>query len=134
MTDLLGGQVHMYFSPPIVVMAHIQSGRLRPIVTSGDKRLAALPELPTAAESGLKGFVVNIWYGLLAPAATPRPVIDKLNAEVGRVLALPEIRERLTSQGMEPFTSTPDAFATLIRADAAKYASVIRSANIRPEQ
>ena len=131
MTDLLGGQVHMYFSPPIVVMAHIKSERLRPIATTGDKRLAALPELPTAAESGLKEFVVNIWYGLLAPAATPRPVIDKLNAEVGRILALPDIRERLTSQGMEPFASTPDAFSALIRADAVKYTNVIRNANIR---
>jgi tripartite-type tricarboxylate transporter receptor subunit TctC len=134
MTDLLGGQVHMYFSPPIVVMPHIQSGRLRALASTGDKRLEPLPQLPTAAEAGLKDFVVNIWYGLLAPAATPRPIIDKLNAQIGRVLALPEIRERLTSQGMEPFVSTPDAFAALVRADAQKYTDVIRSANIRLEQ
>jgi tripartite-type tricarboxylate transporter receptor subunit TctC len=132
--DVIAGQVHMYFSPPIVVMPHLESGRLRPIATSGDARLAALPELPTATEAGLKGFVVNIWYGLLAPAATPRPVIDKLNAEVARILALPDIRERLTSQGMEPFASTPDAFSALIRADSTKYTNVIRSANIRLEQ
>ncbi len=131
MTDLIGGQVHMYFSPPIVVMPHLKSGRLRAIATSGDKRLEALPDLPTATEAGLKGFVVNIWYGILAPAATPRPIIDKLNAEVGRILALPDIRERLSSQGMEPFVSTPDAFAALIDADAAKYSDIIRSANIK---
>src|SRR5690606_22027461 len=99
--------------------------------TSGNTRLAALPDVPTATEAGLKDFAVNIWYGILAPAGTPRPVIDKLNGEIGRILALPDIRERLSSQGMEPFVSTPDAFAALIREDAAKYEDVIRSANIR---
>jgi tripartite-type tricarboxylate transporter receptor subunit TctC len=134
LVDLVGGQLHMYFSPPIVAMPHLQSGRLRAIVASGDARLPALPELPTAAEAGLKGFVMSIWYGLLAPAATPRAVVDKLNAEVSRILAAPDLREKLAGQGMEAFVSTPDAFAALIRSDAAKYAAVIRNANIRLEQ
>lgn len=134
LTDVVGGQVHMYFSPPLISLGHIRSGRLRPIVLTGDKRLAALPELKTGSESGLKDFVINIWYGFLAPAATPGAIIGKWNAEVGRVLALPEIRDKLSSQGMDPFITTPGQFATLIKADHAKYARVIKSANIKLEQ
>ena len=130
----MGGQVHMYFSPPIVALSHIKSGRLKAITISGDTRLSALPELPTAIESGLKGFVVNIWYGMLAPAATPRAIIDKLGAEIAKVLTMPDIREKLLSQGMEPFISTPDQFAALIKADLAKYTRIIKSANIKLEQ
>ena len=134
LTDVIGGQIHMYFSPPIVAMSHIKSGRLKAIMLSGDTRLAVLPELPTASESGLKGFVVNIWYGLLAPAATPSAIINKLGAEIAKVLAMPDIREKLLSQGMEPFISTPDQFAALIKADLAKFTGIIKSANIKLEQ
>ena len=134
LTDVIGGQIHMYFSPPIVAMSHIRSGRLRAIMLSGDTRLAVLPELPTASESGLKGFVVNIWYGLLAPAATPRAIVGKLGAEIAKVLTMPDIREKLLSQGMEPFISTPDQFAALIKADLAKFTAIIKSANIKLEQ
>ena len=134
LVDVVGGQVHMYFSPPIVAIAHIKGGRLRAIMLSGDTRLSALPELPTAMESGLKGFVVNIWYGLLAPAATPSAIINKLGSEIAKVLAMPDIREKLLSQGMEPFISTPEQFAALIKADLAKYTRIIKSANIKLEQ
>jgi tripartite-type tricarboxylate transporter receptor subunit TctC len=134
LTDVMGGQVHMYFSPPIVAIPHIKSGRLRAIAISGDTRLSTLPELPTAIESGLKGFVLNIWYGFLAPAATPGAVINKWGSEIARILAMPEIREKLLSQGMEPFTSTPDQFAALIKSDLAKFTKIIKTANIRLEQ
>ncbi len=134
LVDVVGGQVHMYFSPPIMSLGHIKSGRLRPIMLTGDKRLAALPELKTGSESGLKDFVVNIWYGFLAPAATPGAVIGKWNGEVGRALTLPDIRDKLSSQGMDPFISTPEQFAALIKADHAKYARVIKNANIKLEQ
>ena len=134
LTDLMGGQVHLYFSPPIVAIPHIKSGRLKAIAMSGDTRLSALPELPTAIESGLKGFVVNIWYGLLAPAATPSAIVNKLGAEIATVLAMPDIREKLLSQGMEPFISTPEQFAALIKADLAKYTAIIKRANIKLEQ
>jgi tripartite-type tricarboxylate transporter receptor subunit TctC len=134
LVDLIGGQVHMYFSPPIVALPHIKSRRLNALALTGDSRLDALPQLPTIMESGLKGYELKIWYGLLAPAATPRPIIDKWNAEVGRILALPDIRDKLLSQGMDPFIATPDKFAALIKADFAKYAQVIKSANIKLEQ
>jgi tripartite-type tricarboxylate transporter receptor subunit TctC len=134
LTDVMGGQIHLYFSPPIVAIPHIKSGRLRAITLSGDTRLAALPELSTATESGLKGFVLNIWYGFLAPAATPSAIISKLGAEIAKILALPDIRERLLSQGMEPYISTPEQFAALIKADFAKYTRIIKTANIKLEQ
>ena len=134
LVDVMGGQVHMYYSPPIVALPHIKSGRLRPIAATGDARISALPQVPTAAEAGLKGFELNIWYGLLAPAATPRPIIDKLGAEIARILATPAIREQLVSQGMVPFVSTPDQFAALIKTDLAKYTKIVRTANIKLEQ
>lgn len=134
LVDVMGGQVHMYYSPPIVALPHIKSGRLRPIAATGDARVSALPNVPTAGEAGLKGFELSIWYGLLAPAATPRAVIDKLAADIARVLAMPAIKEQLVSQGMTPFVSTPEQFAALIKADLAKYTKIIRTANIKLEQ
>jgi tripartite-type tricarboxylate transporter receptor subunit TctC len=134
LTDVVGGQVHMYFSPPIIALGHIRNGRLRPIMLTGDKRLPALPELRTGSESGLKDFVINIWYGFLAPAATPGAIVGKWNSEVARVLAQPDIGDKLSSQGMDPFISTPEQFAALIKTDHAKYARVIKTANIKLEQ
>lgn len=134
LTDLIGGQIHMYFSPPIVAMPHIKSGRLRAIAYTGDARLAALPQLPTAMEAGLKGFELKIWYGMLAPAATSRPILEKLNSEIARVVRLPDIRERLSSQGMDPFVASPEQFAALIKSDLAKFTSLIKTANIKLEQ
>jgi len=134
LTDLIGGQVHMYYSPPIVALPHIKSRRLNAIALTGDTRLGALPQVPTIMESGLKGFELKIWYGVLAPAATPRPIIDKLGSEIAKVLAAPDMRDKLVSQGMDPFTSTPDQFAALIKADFAKYAKIIKTANIKLEQ
>jgi tripartite-type tricarboxylate transporter receptor subunit TctC len=132
--DLVGGQIHMYFSPPIMAIAHIKSGRIKAIALTGDTRLSALPQVPTAIESGLKGFELNIWYGLLAPAATPRAIIDKLGAEIAKVLAMSDIREKLLSQGMTPLVSTPDQFAALIKADLAKFTRIIKTSNIKLEQ
>jgi tripartite-type tricarboxylate transporter receptor subunit TctC len=133
LTDLVGGQIHMYFSPPIVAIAHIKSGRLRALGLTGDKPLAALPEVPLISAAGVKGFELKIWYGLLGPAALPKPVVERLNGEVNRILALPDIRDKLLSQGMDPFPSTADQFAALIRNDFAKYRKIIKSANIKLE-
>lgn len=133
LTDLIGGQIHMYYSPPIVAISHIKSGRLRALGLTGDKTIAALPGVPLIADSGLKGFELKIWYGLLGPAALPKPIVDRLNTEVNRILALPDIRDKLVSQGMDPFPSTPDQFAALIKSDFAKYQKIIKSANIKLE-
>lgn len=134
LTDLMGGQVHMYYSPPIVALPHIKSGRMKAIALTGDSRLGALPGVLTAAESGLKDFVLNIWYGLLAPAATPAAILTRLNQEIGKALALPDLRDKLTSQGMAPYISTPEQFAALIKADHAKFQRIIKTANIKLEQ
>ena len=134
LTDVVGGQIHMYFSPPIVALGHIRSGRLRAIALTGDTRLAAMPDIPTAAEAGLQGFVVTTWYGFLAQAATPGAVISKINAEMSKALNQPDIREKLSSQGMDPFITTPEQFSALIKADHAKYAQIIKNAKIKLEQ
>ena len=134
MVDLLGGQIHMYFGPPIIVLPHTKSGRARPLAVSSASRLASMPDVPTAIEAGVKGFELNTWYGLLAPAATPRAVVDKWGAEMARVLAMPDIREKLSSQGMTPLVSTPDQFAALIKAEHVKFARIIKAGNIKLEQ
>jgi tripartite-type tricarboxylate transporter receptor subunit TctC len=132
--DLVGGQIHMYFGPPLMVLPHLKTGRLRALASTGDVRLPTLPDVPTAMETGVKGFELRTWYGLLAPAATPRPIIDKWGADMAKVLAMPDIREKLLSQGMDPLISTPDQFAALIKADLAKFARIIKTGNIKLEQ
>ena len=134
LTDTIGGQMQAYFSPPIMAIGHIRSGKLIALATTGESRLGALPAIPTAAEAGLKGYAVDVWYGFLAQVATPRPVIEKLSIEITRILALPDIREKLSSQGMEPMVSTPGHFAARMRDDYAKFASIIKTAKIRLEQ
>jgi len=130
---VISNQVQLFFSPPVVAMPHIKSGKLKAIAISGESRLAALPQVPTVSESGIQGFDVKVWYGLLAPAATPKGVIDKLSAEVGRILSMPDIKEKLDSQGLDPLISSPEQFGALLRTDLAKYAKVIKAANIKVE-
>jgi tripartite-type tricarboxylate transporter receptor subunit TctC len=134
LVDLVGGQIHMYFGPPLMVQPHVKSGRVRALASSGDARLATLPDVPTAMQAGVKGFELTTWYGLLAPAATPRAIVDKWGADMAKVLAMPDIREKLLAQCMDPLPSTPDEFAALIKADHAKFARIIKTGNIKLEQ
>ena len=131
LTDVIRGEVQMHFSVVISAIAHIQSGRLKPLAIGGERRFATLPQVPTFAEAGLPGFDLQPWQGMLAPAATPRPIVDRLSAEIGRIVSLPEVREKLLSLGMEPLVSTPERFAALLQADMAKAAKVIEVAKIR---
>ena len=133
LTDLVGGQVQLSFQAPITVIHHLKSGRLRAIGVTSETRSPALPEVPTMAEAGLPGVEVSPWQGILAPAGTPREVVDKLSAEIARHLAMPDIVAKLAGQGVTPFASTPDQFAALLKADMAKYAKVIKVANIKLE-
>lgn len=130
-TDLLGGQVELLFGNPINVAHHINAGRLRGLAVSGERRLPALQQVPTFAESGLANFDVGFWQGILAPAGTPRAIIDRLAAEIARIMALPDIREKMAALGVEPYVATPEAFAERMKADTAKYADVIKKRNIR---
>jgi len=132
-TDLLGGQVELMFGNPINVAAHVNGGRLKALAVSGERRLPGMPGVPTFGEGGVPNFEVGFWQGLLAPAGTPRPIVDKLAAEVARILMLPDIREKMTSMGSDPFIATPDEFAARMRADAIKYADVIKKRNIKVE-
>ena len=125
-TDLLGGQISMTFGTSLAVLPHVMAGKLRALASCGAKRTLASPDLPTVAESGVAGYAASLWYGLLAPARTPREIVMRLNGEVLKVLALNEVRERLAGQGVDAYTSSPEEFAGLIAADLEKWARVVK--------
>ena len=130
-TDLVGGQVNMYFSAPISVLSFINTGKLKALAISGDARSPVLPQVPTFTELGLPGMDLRFWYGVLAPAGTPKDVLDKLSAEIGKIVVAADMKDKLSGQGADPFVSTPERFAALIKADLAKYDKVIKAANIK---
>jgi tripartite-type tricarboxylate transporter receptor subunit TctC len=128
--DLLGGQINVLFAPAQVVTQHIAVGKLRMIGTTGAERSALFPDFPTIAETGLPGYSSLGWFGMFAPAVTPRPIVDKVSADVGKVLALPEARQRLVEVGAEPAPNAPDAFAAFIKQDIVKWLELARRAGI----
>lgn len=132
--DLVGGQLQAGFNTPISSIQHIRNRRLKAIALSSDSRMSALPEVPTFAEAGLPGFEVRVTYAFMAPAGTPKTAIDRLSGEFSRIVAMPDIREKLALQGMTPFYSTPDQLAAIFKSELARYAQVIKSANIKHEQ
>lgn len=131
--DLVGGQVDLSFAAPLEFAPHIKSGKLRAIAVSGEVRLPVLPQVPTFTEAGLPGLDIAFWQGILAPAGTPKTIVDKISTELARILAMPDIKEKLVFQGVEPFINTPEQFAALIKADLAKFAKLIKTANIKLE-
>ena len=132
-TDLLAGQIDLLFGPAQAVMQHVKAGKLKALATTGARRSATLPELPTVAESGLPGYEAVGWFGLLAPAATPKAVVEKLSADANRVLADAEVRARMNALGAEPSGDTPEEFARFIREDQAKWGKLMRDKGINPE-
>jgi len=133
LTDTLGGQVQSLISSVPSALSQIKGGRLRAIAVSSAKRARELPEVPTIAESGYKGFEASTWYGLLAPAGTPAAIIARLNAEVNRVLKTPEVRERLTAEGGEPLGGSPEQFASFLKTEHAKWGRVVKESGARAE-
>ena len=133
LTDTLGGQVQSFMSSVPSALSQIKGGRLRAIAVTSAKRSPELPDAPTIAESGYGGFEANTWYGLLAPAGTPAPVIARLNAEVNRALRTPEVRERLASEGGEPLGGSPEQFASFLKAEHAKWGRIVRESGARAE-
>jgi tripartite-type tricarboxylate transporter receptor subunit TctC len=133
MNDLLGGQVQVHMNVPVNLIPQIQAGRLRGLAVTGDARLPPIPQVPTFREAGLPAFDMTNWNGLLAPAGTPKPVLDKLAAEIAKILQQPDVRERLAAQGQTPWSSTPEQFATLIRAEIDRFAKVVKTAGIKAE-
>jgi tripartite-type tricarboxylate transporter receptor subunit TctC len=131
--DGVAGHVAALFGPMPVVAPHATAGRLRVIAVSTKTRSRAIPEVPTLAEAGVPGYEATNAVGIVAPAATPRDIVNKLSAEIVRILRLPDIQEKLIAMGAEPIGNTPEEFTTFIRADIQKWASVVRAANIPPQ-
>ncbi len=131
--DVIGGQVQLAFQIPISAIPHIRGARLKAIAVSGETRLPALPQVPTFTEGGLPGYNVTSWYGIIAPASTRKPVIDKLAAAVAAYQALPEFKDRLLNQGMDALVAGPQQFTELMKTDTAKYAKVIKASNIKAD-
>ena len=129
--DVLGGHVSMMFDPTITAIPHVKLGKLRALGVTSLKRTAVAPELPTIAETGLPGFESIGWHGILAPAATPREIIARLNTDIVNVLRSPEIRTRFAEQGAEPVGNTPEQFLEFLKADLEKWAKVIKAAGVR---
>jgi tripartite-type tricarboxylate transporter receptor subunit TctC len=133
LTDLIAGRLSVVFSTALSVMPFIKSGRLRAIAVTSSARSSLMPELPTVAESGLPGYEASTWYGVLAPAATPRAIVTRLNAEILKVLALSEVRERLSSQGIDPIGNSPEQFAAYVQSEIGKWAKVIKATRVKAE-
>ncbi|MEI7679513.1 MAG: tripartite tricarboxylate transporter substrate binding protein [Betaproteobacteria bacterium] len=132
-TDTMSGQVQLTFTGIPSVMTQMKAGRLRPIGVTSLKRTAALPEVPTIAESGVPGYEVNPWFGVLLPARTPQPLVSRLNAEILKVLQLPATRERFAAEGFEAAGNTPAQFAAYIKAEQIKWGKVIKDAGIKAD-
>jgi tripartite-type tricarboxylate transporter receptor subunit TctC len=131
--DLLSGQVQCIFGNMISTLPHMRTGRLRGLAVSSAKRSQAAPELPTVAESGVPGFESGSWWGISAPKGTPREIVVKINAEVNRIIAAPELRARLGTEGAEMLGGTPEAFDGYVRSEIAKWAKVVKFAKMRVE-
>jgi tripartite-type tricarboxylate transporter receptor subunit TctC len=132
-TDMVGGRVQVGFPTVISSLPHVQAGRLRPLAVTTPKRVAAMPDMPTFAEAGVKGVVVVNWYGLIAPARTPKPILERLARETHTAMHSPEMTKRLAAEGSEPVGSSPDEFAAHVRAEIAQWSRVIKQAGIRGE-
>jgi tripartite-type tricarboxylate transporter receptor subunit TctC len=133
LVGLMTGEAPLMFSSPAAVMPQLQQGRLRAIAVSGTRRSAVLPDVPTLAEAGLPGYDATSWYGMLAPAAVPRPAITRLSDESVKALAAPDLKERLLALGIEPARGGADEFAGFLEAEIAKWAKVIKAAGIPPQ-
>jgi tripartite-type tricarboxylate transporter receptor subunit TctC len=133
LTTLIGGEIQLCFASPASSLPAIKSGRLKAIAISGEARLPALPQLVTFTEGGLPDFDVKAWYGFLAPANTPKEVIDRLSSETAKIIAMPDMKEKLAGLGLDPFYVPTDRFAALMRAEMAKHTKIIKSANFKLE-
>ena len=133
MIDVVGGQIPLVFTAVASAQQHVKSGKVIGMGVTSARRSSSLPDVPTFAESGLSDFVVDSWVGILAPAKTPRPIIDKLHREIAEALRDPSLRDRYATLGIEPVGNTPEQFAAQIRADLARWEKVVKQAGIRIE-
>lgn len=130
-TDLLGGRIEMYSAVPLSLIPHVQSGKVKPIAVSGNKRFSGLPNVPTFAEAGLVGFDARVGYWILAPAGTPKAIVDKASSELARISNLPATKEALAQLGLEPLVMNPEQLAAAMKGEMANFAQVVKAANIK---
>ncbi len=133
MVDLLAGNIQLIFATAASSINHVKAGKARALAVTTAKRSALVPDLPTIAEAGLKGYEANNWNGFFVPAGTPRPVVAKLNKELSAALLLPDIKDFLFKQGLDAAPGTPEAFAKYMKSESAKWTKVIRAAGINPQ-
>jgi tripartite-type tricarboxylate transporter receptor subunit TctC len=131
LTNLIGGHVRMFISPMAGAMPHIREGRVRPLAVTSRTRSVALPEVPTMEEAGLPGYDITSWFGLLAPAGTPRPIVDALNAALVRIVAMPEVRAEFVAAGSDPTSTTVEEFERLMRDNLESFARIIQASGAR---
>jgi len=133
LTDMIGGRLQLMCTSPAQVMGAIREGKIKPVFVTSAKRMSQLPQVPTVQESGIQGYDVNAWVGLMVPAGTPQAIIQKLNREIAVIITNPEMKARLSNDGSEVIASTPEAFGTHVRRELDKWSTVIKSAGIKAE-
>jgi tripartite-type tricarboxylate transporter receptor subunit TctC len=131
--DLMGGQIQVMFDNIVALMPHFKSGKLRPLAVSSAKRHPLLPEVPSISEAGVKDFEAVAWFGFLAPHGTPKDIVGRLNAEIVKVMAIPEIRQRLIEGGSEVIANSPEAADRFLQSEIARWGAVVKAANIRAD-
>jgi tripartite-type tricarboxylate transporter receptor subunit TctC len=131
MMALIGGEVDEVILPVASAIPQIRAGRVRALAVLSEARVPALPEVPTAKEAGVDNFVISVWYGLFAPAGTPRPIVERLSREVVKALDAPDLRKQLAAMGVDPWPGTPEELADLVRNETARYSKLIKSIGLR---
>ena len=132
-TDGIGGQIELLIHNAPVLLPHIKAGTLRPFAITSSERSPAAPDVPTMAEVGIADFEITAWFGFMAPAGTPKPIINKISKDVARIIAIPEVRDRILAQASVPIANTPEEYAAFIQAETKKWAEVIKQANIKAD-
>jgi tripartite-type tricarboxylate transporter receptor subunit TctC len=130
MTAMMGGEVAEVVMPVTTAAPQIRAGKVRALAVLTEQRIPTLPEVPTAIEAGVPGFTMPLWYGMFAPAATPREIVSRLSRELVRALEAPDMRERLTALGVDPWPGTPEQLGELLRVDIERYGAIARSAGL----
>jgi tripartite-type tricarboxylate transporter receptor subunit TctC len=131
MQDLLGGNVQVMFATVSTAIGQIKANKVRPLAMTGSNRSSLLPELPTIAEAGVPGYVINNWYGIFVPAGTPTEIVATLNADIGKVLNMPDVKQRLLDIGIEPAPTSSEQFAAYVAAETKKWAAVVKQAGAK---
>ena len=133
MTAMMGGEVDEVVMPVTTAIPQIRAGKVRALAVLMEQRIPTLPDVPTGKEAGVPGFVMPVWYGMFAPAATPRDIVQRLNQTLAKVLAMPDVRARLTDQGVDPWHGTPEQLGDLLRKDIERFAVIARASGLKPQ-